>query len=196
MKRIALVVMAVMAVLASKEALASSESAGGGGVERAYKFGYVNFQQALNEAEEGKKAKATLKSEFDEKQKKLDLVQNELQAMKTDLDKQRLILSAEALKDKEEGYRKKFMELQQKVGSYKEELQIKEAKLTSDILVVLHNIIKDIGEKEGYTFILERSQEVVLFSPKDSDLTDRIIKEYNGMSKDKKNTIIKAQNGK
>ena len=120
-------------------------------------------------------------------------MQNELQAMKTDLDKQRLILSAEALKDKEEEYRKKFIELQQKVGSYKEELQIKEARLTSDILVVLHNIIKGIGEKEGYTFILERSQEVVLFSPKDSDLTDRIIKEYNAMSKDKKNAIIKAQ---
>ncbi|OGQ50489.1 MAG: hypothetical protein A3I09_01130 [Deltaproteobacteria bacterium RIFCSPLOWO2_02_FULL_47_10] len=193
MKRIALVVIAVMAVFTARTAPASSETAEGGRVERSYKFGYVNFQQALNEAEEGKKAKATLKSEFDEKQKKLDLVQNELQAMKTDLDKQRLILSAEALKDKEEEYRKKFIELQQKVGSYKEELQIKEARLTSDILVVLHNIIKGIGEKEGYTFILERSQEVVLFSPKDSDLTDRIIKEYNAMSKDKKNAIIKAQ---
>lgn len=185
MKKLAIAVLVVLvAGLAIKTAKAADSPA--------YKFGYVDFQRTLNDVEEGKKAKATLKSEFDEKQKKLDVVQNELQAMKTDLDKQRLILSADALKEKEENYRKKFMELQQKLGSYKEELQRKEAKLTSDILTVVHKIVADIGQKEGYTLILERSQEVVLYSPSDADLTNRVIKEYNGMDKGKKEAIVKS----
>lgn len=181
MKRIA-VAAAVLAVMFAAGAVRAADQ---------YKFGYVDFQRTLNEVEEGKKAKAMLKTEFDEKQKKLDAVQNQLQAMKTDLDKQRLILSADALKEKEEEYRKKFMELQQKLGSYKDELQSKEAKLTSEILSVIHKIVGDIGQKDGYTMILERSQDVVLYAPTDADLTARVIKEYNGLSKDKKDAILK-----
>jgi outer membrane protein len=159
--------------------------------DQTVKFGYVDFQKALNDVEEGKKAKAMLKSEFDEKQKKLDQVQNELQAMKTDLDKQRLILSADALKAKQEEFTKKYMDLQQKVAAYKEEIAGKEMKLTGDILAVVHRLVRDIGEKEGYTMILEKSQDIVIYSPKDADLTERIIKEYNGMPKDRKSAILK-----
>jgi len=158
----------------------------------AYKFGYVDFQRALNEVEEGKKAKAMLKSEFDEKQKNLDAVQNQLQTMRSDLDKQRLILSADALKEKEEEYRKKFIELQQKLASYKEELGMKEAKLTGDILAVIHKIVSDIGSKDSYSLILEKSQDVVLYSPSNADLTEQVIKAYNAMPKGQKDSIIKS----
>jgi outer membrane protein len=158
-----------------------------------YKFGYIDFQKTLNEVEEGKKAKSMLKSEFDEKQKNLDVVQTQLQAMKTDLDKQRLILSADTLKEKEDEFRKKFMDLQQKIATYEQELKNKEAALTSNILVVVHKLVKNIGEKEGYSLILEKSQDVVIYSPVDADLTDRIIKEYNGLSKDKKDALLKAK---
>ena len=185
MKRIATIVLITMLAVLAGRVVAAEQSP--------HKFGYVNFQKALNEVEEGKKAKSVLKSEFDEKQKKLDIVQNELQAMKTDLDKQRLILSADALKEKEESFRKKFMDLQQKIASYEQELKTKESKLTSDILTVVHKIVEDIGQKEGYTMILEKSQEVVVYSPLDADLTDRVIKEYNAMSKDKKDSIVKNQ---
>jgi outer membrane protein len=185
MNKIVMVVMAVFAVvLAGKIARAADAPA--------YKFGYVDFQRALNEVEEGKKVKSLLKTEFDEKQKKLDAVQEELQAMKTDLDKQRLILSQEALKEKEEIFRKKFMELQQKLASFKDELQMKEAKVTQDILVVIEDIVKNIGRKEGYTMILEKSQNVVLYSLSDSDMTERVIKEYNSLPKGKKDEIIKT----
>lgn len=189
MKRIAVavVVLLVAAFVVGKTVRAADQPA--------YKFGYVDFQRALNDVEEGKKAKAMLKSEFDDKQKKLDVVQSQLQTMKNDLDKQRLILSADALKEKEEEYRKKFMELQQKLASFKEELQMKEAKSTSEILAVIHKLVADIGKNEGYTLILEKSQEVVLYSPSDGDLTARVIKEYNGLSKEKKDSIIKSLGG-
>lgn len=184
MKRIVVLVLVVMAALFAARYV-SAENAPN-------KFGYIDFQRALNEVEEGKKAKSMLKGEFDEKQKKLDAVQNELQAMKADLDKQRLILSADALKTKEEEYRKKFLELQQKLSTYEQEIKGKEAKLTSDILVVVNSIARNIGEKEGYTMILEKSQDVVIYSPTDADLTGRVIKEYNGMSKGQRDSVVKS----
>lgn len=152
----------------------------------AQKFGYVDFQRALNEVEEGRKAKAALKSEFEQKQKQLDALQGELETMKADLDKQRLILSADALKDKEEAYRKKFIELTERMNSFKMDLQGKELRLTGGILNALQGIVREIGQKEGYTMILEKSQDVVLYSPADADLTERVIRAYNGLPKAKR----------
>ena len=42
------------------------------------KLGYVDMQRALNETEDGRKAKEKLKKDFDQKQKELDEQQNQL----------------------------------------------------------------------------------------------------------------------
>ena len=39
--------------------------------------------------------------------------------------------------------------------------------------------MREIGAKEHYTMILEKSQDVVLYSPPGADLTSRVIKEFN-----------------
>jgi Skp family chaperone for outer membrane proteins len=49
------------------------------------KLGYVDMQRALNETEDGRKAKANLKKVFDQKQKELDEQQEELNVQKSHL---------------------------------------------------------------------------------------------------------------
>jgi outer membrane protein len=150
------------------------------------KIGLVDFQRALNEVEEGKAAKARLKGEFDEKQKTLDALQNELKAMKDNLEKQKLVLSQDALKQKETEYRDKFIELQKKLADFRGELQQKEAQYTSDIIVALRQIVQEVGAKDKYTLIFERGQDVVLYAPTAADLTPQVITLYNSRPKGKK----------
>jgi Skp family chaperone for outer membrane proteins len=57
------------------------------------------------------------------------------------------------------------------------ELQTKEAKVTGDIINRLQKIAADIGQKESYDMILERSQ--VLYAPTKTDLTERVIQSFN-----------------
>jgi outer membrane protein len=142
------------------------------------KFGYVDFARAMNEVNEGKQAKATLEKEFAQKQKKLELMQKELQAKQQELEKQRMILSPDAMKKKEEAFRRKFIDINQKLGQFKEEMAKREFTLTSNILNKLRRIVSKIGSKENYTMILEKSQ--VIYSPAGTDLTDRVIRDYNG----------------
>jgi Skp family chaperone for outer membrane proteins len=47
----------------------------------------------------------------------------------------------------------------------------------------LQKVIKKMGEEEGYTFILEKNENIVLFSSKAIDLTDRVIKTYDAQKK-------------
>jgi outer membrane protein len=143
------------------------------------KIGLVDFQRALNEVEEGKAAKARLKAEFDQKQKTLDALQNDLKTMKDGLEKQKLVLSQDAMKQKEGEYRDKFIELQKKLADFRGELQQKEAEYTGNIIQNLKQIVQEIGARDKYTLILERGGDVVLYSQTATDLTPQVIASYN-----------------
>lgn len=149
------------------------------GIADELKIGVVDFQKALNEVEEGKSAKARLKSEFEQKQKTLDALQNSLKKMQEDLEKQKLVLSQDAMKQKEAEYREKFIELQKKLAEFRGELQQKEVQYTGNILVTLKQIVQDIGAKDKYTLIFEKGQDVLLYSPTATDLTGQLISIYN-----------------
>ena len=67
------------------------------------KLGYVDMQRALNETEDGRKAKEKLKKDFDQKQKELDEQQTQLKKDIEDLDKKRTLLPADKVREKEVG---------------------------------------------------------------------------------------------
>src|SRR5579862_603198 len=77
------------------------------------KVAYVDLQRALEETEDGKKAKAKLKSDFDRKQKELDDKQEELKKMKDALDKKAALMKPEALQKEQADFQNRFVELQQ-----------------------------------------------------------------------------------
>lgn len=154
----------------------AASSAEGAGVGR---IGYVDFNRALNEVSDGKRAKQRLKDEFEEKQAKLDRLQSELKALKDGIDRDRLIVSEEALRRREEEYQRKFNELQNRLDGFRMEMSTREHNLTNDILSRLRSIVKEIGRDEGYVLILEKSQDVVLYSQDGGDLTDRVISAYD-----------------
>jgi len=143
------------------------------------KIGVVDLQRALNETEDGRKAKNQLKKLFEDRQKTLDAQQEKLRTMKEDLEKQKNVLSREVMAKKLEEYQKAFAELQSTYMDYQRELGGKEADLTKDILARMQEIARRIGQKEGYTMILDRGEAGVLYVPSTYDLTDVLIQRYN-----------------
>ena len=143
------------------------------------KIATINIQEALNQVDQGKKAKEDLKKEFEARQKKLDLQQEELKKMQEDLEKKRLVLSQSDLKAKEEKFSQKYMELQKNFGDYRQEIATKEAQFTAKIVENLRVLCGEIGKKEGYQLVVENSQGQVLYASEAKDLTDQVVKEYN-----------------
>ena len=147
------------------------------------RFGMVDFQRALYETNEGKKAEASLNAAMNEKKKKFEILKSELDAMKTDFEKQRLVLSGQPLEEKKQGLQKKLIEVEQTGASYEQELGNKKADSLKKILTGLQGVVQDIGQKEGFTLIFEKSGGGVLFSQGAEDITDRVIKAYNANPK-------------
>lgn len=143
------------------------------------KIAVVDMQRAINETEDGRKAKAQLKKLFDARQKTLDKQQNDLKVLKESIEKQKNLYTREVLAKKVEEYQKALVDLQGTYVEYQKELAGKEGELTQDIVARMQEILKRIGQREGYSLILERSESGVVFVPTNLDLTDQLIQRYN-----------------
>lgn len=143
------------------------------------KIAVVDLQRAINETEDGRKAKERLQSLFAKRQEGLDQKQKELKSLKEQIDKQQSVLSREALQKKVESYQQSLAELQQVYMEYQRELAAKEGELTQKIIERMERILRRMGQSQGYTLILERSEAGVVWVPSNLDLTDELIQKYN-----------------
>lgn len=169
MKKI-VVLVAVLTMLGAAQLKAADAASAG-------KIGYVDLNRAMNEVEEGKKAKAQLEADGKSKQQKLQIKQDELKSASAEFEKQKPILSPDALQKKQNELQQKYVELQKMGAEFEKDFAQKENTLTKPITDKLRNIIANVGAKEGYGAILPK--EMMLYAPQGTDLTDKVIASYN-----------------
>lgn len=143
------------------------------------KIAVVDLQRAMNETEDGRAAKRRLQRLFKQRQQELDAAQSKLKKMKEDIERQKNVLSREALEARLEAYQKAFIELQSTYVEFQRELATKEAQLTKSILERMQEILRRIGQTEGYELIVEANEGGVVWVPSNLDLTDQVIQRYN-----------------
>ena len=140
----------------------------------------VDLQRALNETEDGRRAKARLKRLFEKRQQQLDKTQNSLKAQKEQIEQ--LIASKapqKTIQERAATYQKALIELQSTYMEYQRELAEQEGQLTREIIARMERILRRIGQSEGYTLIVERNEGGVVWVPSNLDLTDQVIQRYN-----------------
>lgn len=147
------------------------------------KIGYVDLQKALNTSEAGKAAKERISKKVKEYEGTIDTRQKEIKKLKEELEKQAMLLSEDARGAKERDYQQKVKEFQRFTKDIQEELQQKDADFTKQILEELFKVIKEVGEKEGYTLILEQSESSILYADEKVNLTDKVIKAFDAKKK-------------
>jgi outer membrane protein len=143
------------------------------------KLGYVDLQRALNETEDGRKAKASLKKVFDAKQKELDEQQEDFKKAKEDLDKKRTLMNADTVRNKEQELAAKFEKVQQSYLRHQKDLQEKEGEVTQKIFERMQRIILKIAQAENFSMVLDKTQAGIIFAKQHLDLTNDVIRRYN-----------------
>jgi outer membrane protein len=151
----------------------------------------VDFQQALNGVEEGRAAKEQLKKEFEAKQKDIEKRKTELENLQKRIEgfQQRAtsgLLKPEAI---EEG-RKLELEFRTKLETYtnlvqdsQREISQKEMEVTRGILNRIRDLVVEIGRQEGFSLVFEKNESGLLYASSYTDLTERVIQEFNKKTK-------------
>jgi len=158
----------VLAILLLGSATAFAEDA---------KLGFVDMQRALNETDDGKKAKAALKKVFDQKQKELDEQQAALKKDIEDLDKKRTLLPPDQVREKEAELQSRMQKVQQTYLRHQQDLSGKEQEATAKIYERMNKIIQKIAQSESFSMIVDKS--ALVFAKPHLDLTTELIRRYN-----------------
>src|SRR5262245_9560228 len=141
------------------------------------KIGYVDMQRALNETEDGRKAKAALKKVFDQKQKELDEQQEELKKAAEDLEKKRTLLPADKVREKEAELQARMQKVQQTYLRHQQELSQKEQEATAKIFDGMTRTIGRIAQQENFSMIFDKTG--IVYAKPHLDMTNELIRRYN-----------------
>ncbi len=149
------------------------------------KIGTLNYHKALNDSEDGVKASKVLEDMIAAEKSVFLEKENKIKALDEELKKQASILTPEKLKEKENELNKLYKEYQRQGKDFQEELQKKESELRALIHKDILEIVKEYGEKEGYSYIFEEGTSGILYSQDKFDITDKVIRILNKKSKSK-----------
>ncbi|MBK9516956.1 MAG: OmpH family outer membrane protein [Anaeromyxobacter sp.] len=143
------------------------------------KLGYVDFQRAIKEVEEGKAAGAALKRDFDEKQKQLNGKSEEVKRLQEEFQKQAALLTPEAKAAKGAEIERKMMETQEFYVKLQQDLSGKEREAMRPLADKMTAIVREIAEAEGFTMVFDRDSAGLIWAPTSLDLTNELIRKYN-----------------
>ena len=141
------------------------------------RVGVIDIERTLYETSAGKKASKAFDDTRAAKQSELDKQQKDLQALAAQLEKQRMVLKAEVLKERQAELEQKFVEVQQLYVKLERDLSGERAKLIQEILKKAAPLIEEVAQAEGVTIIVDRT--AVLWADKAVDLTAALNKKMN-----------------
>ncbi len=143
------------------------------------KIGVVDMQRAIQSVEAGKKAKGQLEKEFNARKKELQAEESSIKKMGEEFRKQSLVLTDDARAKKQAELQERIMKFQELTARSQQEIAQKEQELTQPIVSGIRKVISDLAKQKGYSIILEKNENTVLFSLDKDDLTADVITAFN-----------------
>jgi outer membrane protein len=142
------------------------------------KLAYVDVQRALNECEAGKTAQADMRSKLRGIEQKLQSEKDDVERLKDELEKKGMLMKPEQRQNLQDEYINKAKNFDRNFKDTKEDLERKDQEITGMIIHDLAEVIRNLGEKNGYTMVMEKGS--ILWGTPGIDITDQVIRAYNG----------------
>ena len=137
------------------------------------KLGYVDLSRAFDEYQKTKDFDKDLEKKGDLKQEQREKLVKAIRKMRDEAD----LMNDQARAKKEEDIEAKIKELQEFDQDAKTTLTKERDDMVRDILIEMNEVIREYGEKNGYSIIL--NDRVLLYGDKTQELTDTIIEILN-----------------
>jgi outer membrane protein len=143
------------------------------------KIGIVDMQKCIQMSESGKKAKSELESAFNKKKKEFQDQEASLKKMQEDYSKKKSALSESAQKEQERKLQEKIMKFQESVQRSQAEIQKREQEMSAPIIQGVRAKVSEIAKKKGLSVVLEKNENIVIFSDDKYDITEEVMKSLN-----------------
>lgn len=142
----------------------------------------IDVNKILNDSEAGQAAKKKMEARYAELKKTIDVKQEEARKIKEEIDKQKVMVGKEKLKEKEDALQAKLNELRQLTQEGEREMQTRQGELTRGVLKSVEAKVDIIVKADKLDLVLEKSAGVVHYN-ESMDITQRVLALVNGGGK-------------
>lgn len=155
--------------------------------QRGVRIAYIDMNIILDNIDEYQKANTLLNDRIVEWKKEIELKKIQLQQYENQLEAERVLLTPELITDREleiKDFATEIIALQEKRFGPKGDRIIQRNKLIKPIQDQVLAIVQDIAKESKYDFVFDRSADVVmLYSSKNYDISDLVLKRINRQEK-------------
>ncbi len=149
-------------------------------------IGFISMKDILLNSDAGKAATLDLKKFVEERKTQIQDKEDVLKKLKDNLEKQRPVLTESAYKEMELSYQKEYRDYKRFIEDTNEEMKTMDQELSRKLLPEVLKVVNTIGEKGGYTSIMDVNSGGLVFHSKANDMTEKVIEEYNKVYNAKK----------
>lgn len=143
------------------------------------KVGYIDIKVVIRDSKAGKAANSSFQKEVETKRAVIEQKRKALEDMRQDFVKNRSVMSESKIKTMAESIERKQKDLERTTEDVRVELQRKDLELTQNVLKDIEAIVNEIGKKESFDLIVERSEAGILFGSDASDITQKVVTAYD-----------------
>ena len=155
--------------------------------QRGSKVGYIDMAFILETVDEYNKASNLLDKNIENWKKEIELKKLELEQIQDQLNAERIIFTPELINDREmeiQDFASEIIRLQEKRFGPSGDMIIQRSKLMQPLQDQVMTIVKQVAEENKYDFIFDRSSTAtMLYSAKNYDISDLVIKRINRQQK-------------
>jgi len=135
----------------------------------------IDVNKILNDSAAGQAAKKKMEARYEELKKTIDVKQEEARKLKEEIDKQKVMLGKEKLKEREDALQAKINELRQLTQEGEREMQTRQGEFTRDVLKTVEAKVDVVVKADKLDLVLEKSAGVVHYNA-EMDITQRVLK--------------------
>ncbi len=146
------------------------------------KIASVDYQRALENVSEGESARKKLEAMFQSKKVAIEKMKTNLDAMQSDYQKQSVLLSDSARKEKEDAINLAGMQFQQAYAQSEGEMQQAYQGAMENLITKMRTITQSIATERTLTLVIEVNEGGIVYTSPTIDITDELIKRYNAQN--------------
>ncbi len=140
---------------------------------------FVDLRKAVFNSKEGRAAQEQFAKLEEAKFAELRPRRDQLRQLEEEYEKQKYVLSPEALQDRRLEIVQLRRGLERDLRAAEDDLQIRQVQLLQPIQKKIADVVQSVGKDRGFTMIVDRSTQGLLYYQESLDITDLVIEKLN-----------------
>lgn len=150
-----------------------------GAQDEALKIGVVDVGAVLNATEAGRAAREELSRKQREAEAQVQPMMERYNTLKEEIQGKKYVLSEEALFEKQVELAELQNKIENKLKELEGQLKIDQGRMLQPLEAKLREIIQEIGKEQGFTLILRRDTDGLMYRREALDITDLVVERFD-----------------